>query len=269
MLGCAACLFFFKGRTTDRKSNLKEINKKNECLLRRWLINKPYIFLFFKNALKQLRQSVPEPEKLNNQVIEQCCKSVSVTGLTLRFASSPKPLCLLTVNIPEFLYRNRKTVFSQQTKYERHQYVLKKTAIKRMDTFKSISCGGTTLTTTKRDMYNTVSRSCSTGSELHPARMSPTLSPFPPELELEMERFVWLERPWADSKASALGCTWQVSPVVSQGLWGTRTQILYARLRSHKIWLLHSNSGCLSQALYSSTRTQTYCWRRPTFLSWQ
>lgn len=36
-----------------------------------------------------------------------------------------------------------------------------------------------------------------------------------PESKLEKEWAVWLERPWADSKASVFGCTWQVKFVVS------------------------------------------------------
>lgn len=71
------------------------------------------------------------------------------------------------------------------------------------------------LTRTNRDKLNTVSRSDSEEERLHPALGSLTLSLFAPETKLEMEQLMWLEGPRADSKASALGCTWQVSLVVS------------------------------------------------------
>lgn len=80
-----------------------------------------------------------------------------------------------------------------------------------------------------------------------------------PESKLEREWAVWLERPWADSRASVFGCTWQDNSVVSQGLWRTHSQILYTPPNTHKICLLPSYLGFPSQlrALRPNSTTLT------------
>lgn len=168
------------------------------------------------------------------------------------------------MKLPQYLYSNRKTECSVSSLNEFPYYQPTKTAIK-TDKFKSISCGGMILTTGVR---STLCR----GVALK-RRECILLSGLLLYLSLRLSLcWKWnslcgwrdLEQTPRRLRLVALGR----SALWSRKVYEEPVVRLYALPRSHKIWL-HSNSGSLSQALYSSTRTQTHCWQQPTFLSWQ